>query len=132
MGIISDNMVKMQCDGITKNGQPCQRQVTYSGWNIGADGGLYCHWHRESTVHENVAYSFSRDDEYLGQLNENIRPSNAGLIDFNSLFSYHFLNTMLSSIKFIFIFSIVLFMLDSFPTLCLLIGAGWLISSVIS
>ena len=128
-------MVKMQCDGITKNGQPCQRQVTYSGWNIGADGGLYCHWHRESTVHENVAYSFSRDEEYLGQLNENIRPLNAGLIDIHESAwnPYHFLNTMLSSIKFIFIFSIVLFMLDSFPTLCLLIiGAGWLISSVIS
>ena len=28
-------MVKMQCDGITKEGERCQRWVTYNGWNIG-------------------------------------------------------------------------------------------------
>ena len=42
-------MVKMQCDGITKKGEPCQRWVTYNGWNM-VDGGLYCSSHRESSL----------------------------------------------------------------------------------
>jgi len=42
-------MVKMQCDGITKKGDPCQRWVTYHGWNVGHDGGIYCKDHRGST-----------------------------------------------------------------------------------
>ena len=43
-------MVKMQCDGITKEGERCQRWVTYNGWNIGEDGGLYCSSHRGTSL----------------------------------------------------------------------------------
>ncbi len=45
-------MVKMQCDGINKDGTSCQRMVTFNGWNFGSNGGLYCHWHREETITE--------------------------------------------------------------------------------
>tara|TARA_B100001250_G_C19363602_1_gene598759 strand:- start:15 stop:488 length:474 start_codon:yes stop_codon:yes gene_type:complete len=49
-------MVKMQCNGITAKGGRCQRQVTYSGWNIGEDGGLYCSSHRVSS--HRVGYGY--------------------------------------------------------------------------
>ena len=39
-------MVKMQCNGINKDGSRCQRMVTYNGWNVGDDGVLACHHHR--------------------------------------------------------------------------------------
>ena len=47
-------MVKMQCEGTNKDGTSCRKMVTYSGWNTGSDGGLYCHQHRQ-----NLGFSLS-------------------------------------------------------------------------
>ena len=59
-------MVKMQCNGITAKGGRCQRQVTYSGWNMGEDGGLYCSSHR-------VGYGYQMDNPEGPSLEE-IKP----------------------------------------------------------
>ena len=44
----------MQCEGTNKDGTSCRKMVTYSGWNTGSDGGLYCHQHRQ-----NLGFSLS-------------------------------------------------------------------------
>ena len=38
----------MQCEGTNNDGTSCRKMVTYSGWNTGSDGGLYCHHHRQN------------------------------------------------------------------------------------
>ncbi len=42
-------MLLIQCEGITKNGNQCRRQVQWNAWNVGEYGGFYCGLHRDQS-----------------------------------------------------------------------------------